>query len=1335
MSWYPVGPDLVISPKWYFEPWRRVSRRNEFGAQAAVFGIAVGASEGDLTIVTRRVGGSSVFRSQDDGRTWRCVSDDLNRAEPGAAFYCVLVRPGLPGVIFLGTSAGLRVSLDDGATWTVRSATPIGKIFILLADEATSGARWNTTVLYAGTDLGIARSADGGQTWQLDGIGRVYSLAAHLPATGARRFYAGVLGPGLMFSETVGSGTGAWRTLVGPGGEAGLPPGPASPGYVYAALVDIHARHPERVYALLVTLQTSSLIGAQVQGLYVSVSEETVSGRLERTWEERALAGPAGRPGRPAIDESLNGSSLFVAPEYSGPDTNDVILCTGPIYPWRASQGGRSWQYVSGSASISHTDTRSMAIFPPASAYRDGPPPGALHPRVYLGSDGGLAASRRLTDPGYDVTASRTSPARYNESGLVDDTNGAPESLNRGLASIAAYQLGRAGDPRDTSALALLGYISSLDTGTACLITSRAARIINAGDTGSIFIAQAAEGVRIWQNASLSAGWSMVFPYWNLITSLDQDSLSHTPASRVMASGQPTGATSNPWPDPPGAFFAGIITRESYCTITSPSAASPDGRSRIVTFTISAMAPGGAALARSDRVWIGSDIDTMEGGVVQSVGPDSFFTFSALAHSAGEPVFVCRYGVARVAGSIASLIGTSFPSSFMRVGRVARAGDFLYGATADLRLWRIGLSTATPVTPWEELPGRPIGLADLSFDNADSTYDFGGMAYSGLEHQSAIEPIIAALVVGADGAVYALLSGVATPSGGGAPSALWRIDGGAWAPENCTPPPEALTPSGGAGGAAAAHPDDPDRIYWSRGHRLYEVRRTGGAWFWIELSENLPGQEIHDLCIVNLSRTGEPPRYMLRALPALRGVWEREIVEPTRALHLFYFRKHVFDRGWTGLVADGLANPLRVGERVWHWQSPDIKIDAPERDDAGNLFYQTEPEAVQPKPGEFAWIRDRSDTAPAGQPLRVFVQVNNRGNARSGEVKVWAISCLWSGGLPELPRTEDGTTMIRGPFWSRFHPDGSLDVTIERGSPWIALSPRTAPAMDWFPVSDVSAESPAIAGFDLPVGAADDHRCIVAFVHGSDALLDGTGLSTSPDEAALTHPQVAQRNVSVGAPLGVTPGARGTVPVGDGSATGPGGTGAFEASRSIQFHNPGRQPTLATIRFDGTTLPANLRLAFRLSRNAKPSAVDGAEARPPPRPSLLATLLEWLRSLLNALLGLFGLRPAPPKNATRLPLSDLWFDAKPRGASSVRDVAIPAGGHVAAEIVVRPAGDLEPGSEHRLDILHLVAGKVIGGATLVLPVAGEAKTEPAPLVPDNEREIAGRLETRLDPGP
>ncbi|HTJ47072.1 MAG TPA: hypothetical protein VL463_33450 [Kofleriaceae bacterium] len=1281
MGWIPLGPTVVIDVR--DGTYARMARANESGAQGAVLGIAVHpADEHNAVVVVRRVGGSTAFRTVDDGHSWRAIADDLTRAAPQLDLACAAVHPLLPDVVYLGARAGRRVfrSIDGGATWPL-AIDPGAEVTQLVVDRA-SGADPTMATIYAATRAGVATSTTGGATWTMAAIGEVTSLAVYMPTSTTRRFFAGVYGKGLFYADAPG---GPWTNLFG--SAPGLPPVPAA-GANLVVLVDYCARQPDRVYAMVAPLYADHRSPHDVR-LFVSTGAPPTG-----AWQER------GAGVQPPLDYTLEGVSFLVAPEPNGADTSDVLLCSAGIFLQRSIDGGRTWQ-LPDYQRLHHTDVRSLAHAPPKTAYHPDTLPAASpspRARVFVGSDGGLATSRGYTNPAFAYTTPGTDTT-YGSGATHPTSTDLVESLNHGLASIAAFQLAATSDPLAGAPTSMIAYATALDTGIARRIGSTAWTSVGGGDGGVAFTAPTGDGLRVWVNLSANIIW----PVWNLHTYVDRDPGASTYIAHVTTPNAPScGATSNAVPASPGDLYAGIIAMDQVATLASP--VTPGTDVEVVPDVMTSDFVVGA------RVCLG---DAGPGFVYQpisSVAADRFHVtiFGSATIPAGTAIRVGRSYAARITGASAARISQVFIPSARRFYRLARSGDALCAASADQRLWTCaGASAATSATTWTEVSARPAGLA-ATLDGPESLTGAGEYV-SGVETQGA-SPLIASLTADAAGTFYVVLSQpvAATP--------LYRVEAGAWVAEPCTEPAGGAIASGVSIGKAVAHPTVAGRIYVARNARVFQLDR-GTPWTWTDLTGELPGQEIHDLWIGNVANAGSAPRFVLRATTAVRGVWELELDVAATSGARFYFRDHAFDPGWLGASADGVRSPLDASQRAWHWQSADIKVDTPLRDTGGTLYYQNDPEAPSPTADDVAWFKDRSQIAAAATTARVWVRVNNRSTTPSGTVNVWAIACRWSGMLPSLPAM----------FWTRFQSTGAIDSALPSGGDWTSLGV--------VPVSGVHAEAPGVARFDLPTGAEGDHRCVVAFVHGPGALLDTAGLSLSVDDVVPRNRQITQRNVMVGPPLpaGPTPS-----PMQPGGDTGIGGRFGRELRAYIELNNPHVETAASTVSIDLAALPPQTIVETRLSKGAAPRAIEGAHPF-----AIRDGAWRWLAlgvaDVIDRVRTYLGVAAKPP--GKRLPLAVRPLVARGGKSVELRELAIAGRGKAAAELRIRLDGTLEPG-EYHIDLVQRAAAgdkrALIGGATIIIPVfAKKLAARPSPRDGDEwelERASAGDERPDRDEG-
>jgi photosystem II stability/assembly factor-like uncharacterized protein len=114
--------------------------------------MSVGASDPNI-IIGFDSGGRGLFKTMDAGQTWREFD------YPGRYVATLAISPSDPGIILAGTDAGLFLSDDGAASWTLLDQYK-GIAIMALAFDSDGN-------LYASTgEFGLAKSSDLGKTWQ-----------------------------------------------------------------------------------------------------------------------------------------------------------------------------------------------------------------------------------------------------------------------------------------------------------------------------------------------------------------------------------------------------------------------------------------------------------------------------------------------------------------------------------------------------------------------------------------------------------------------------------------------------------------------------------------------------------------------------------------------------------------------------------------------------------------------------------------------------------------------------------------------------------------------------------------------------------------------------------------------------------------------------------------------------------------------------------------------------------------------------------------------------------------------------------------------------------------
>jgi hypothetical protein len=1280
MRWFPIGPDFVFAPR--NAAFKRLSRRNEGGRQGLVSSITVDASDPSTIYVVERPssGGTSAFRTLDGGDSWTPIADSLQRVDPNVDPSWIAINPSHPEIVYMSTwgRMGVYVSNDHGGTWGARNAVA-GNIRKLLVDPNTAADPAHT-VIYAVTNVGVFRSADGGTSWTNVLSGDVWSFVANIPASGTPHFYAGVWQQG-VFHTTDPTAAANWTNLNTQG--IGLPAHSAATaaepqGNFDAILLDLCPRNPNRVYAWT----TKVLCDAMGQNCnQITAALYTTSSPLT-AWTSVAMTPAPGETLPPGPAYGFYAFNFAVAPNSPGDGANDILFF-GAVPLYRSTNGGQTW---TGDATWFHADQHSMAFFPES-------PPAGVVPVFYAGNDGGIAMSTKYADPAF---AFATAATYFNE-GLPYSDSGVYQNLNHGKQSSAVYQY--ASDPT----ISALGYIGCQDTGVSASSGAFGWRDIADADAGAIANVPGADGVVVWGNLGAFNGW----PSFRIFRWIDHGDFTTSWADVRLGAG-------GPMLNPSSNFIVGL---DSKCL----TGAVDQIAGRTLTLAIAATGVQAATPSSMTGIMTGSVIEVDSGNNAETVTvttttATTFTANFAKTHATGAALVFYRAFVARLGqDAVAAQISQDLGANSARVDIVAASpvnADVLYCATNLERLWTTGSgSTASSSTVWTEVTGnKPVGIN------------------------------INAIAIDVAGSVFVLLANSITTTTGDAEfpvtttSPLFKIVGGNWVHQTC-----AGVPSGFQFGNLLADPVHADTLYASHGARVYKLTLAASTWNWTDISDGLPGQWIYDLWVGNVAAASAPAKILLRAAIPTRGVWECDATDGASVAAIqLYVRDNLLDQGWFSPSLEGMLNPHNPAEQLWHYQCADLKIDARQNGDSGvSNFFQTDPEGtIPPTHVLFDQLLDNSSNLPGSDQAWVHVQVRNRAVNVANNVRVWAIYCNASAGVPALSTSAAMGNAFN--FWGQFSVTGQIIPNLPADSPWTSVG---APAT----LSGIEATNPKVASWPwtIPLLASGDpgHYCMLVFVHSALSPLVETSMDA--DDVARRQRQVGQKNLHIGPPLPPSPAPGGGAPSAGGQPRGGSAQGIISVMEEyVEFHNPTPNTREATLVLDMRTLPAALSASFKLTelKTAKPLRESVTGVRKTRQPglfegiaALLSRFFRWLGALIERLgcrienlgrwfVGL-PLRSCKSKpRGRRLPrFEPTIYEMEPSGMVEITGVMIPPFGFCATQLAITNSGTLAAGSKHRFEVQQLVKGEVVGGSTFVVLVDGEEKQRERNIISDSHR--------------
>lgn len=317
-----------------------------------------------------------LWRSTDDGVTWKPLTDDLPRIGVGA----IAIDPKDSKNIYLGMgddeasdcpSIGVMRSTDGGATWNLTGLTftATGGTNVKCTDVIISPD--NSSILWASTSNGLYKTTDAGVNWTQTLTGSIKGMnlkpgnSSIMYAVTANKFYKSTDGGATFKAITSGLPTSAGRFSI-----------------------DVTPADPERVYLM------ASATDNSYQGIYKSTD-----------------GGTTFTTANTSTDVFENTQSWYTMPICASATDANVVF-TGCLNVWKSTNGGTSFSRVNNWSTVSSTYTHADIHY---IRYFKG--------RVYVGSDGGIYRSTNNGTAFTDLTDGVAISQMYRISGSPSNKN------------------------------------------------------------------------------------------------------------------------------------------------------------------------------------------------------------------------------------------------------------------------------------------------------------------------------------------------------------------------------------------------------------------------------------------------------------------------------------------------------------------------------------------------------------------------------------------------------------------------------------------------------------------------------------------------------------------------------------------------------------------------------------------------------------------------------------------------------------------------------------------------------------------------------------------------
>ena len=448
--------------------------------------------------------------------------------------------------------------------------------------------------------------------------------------------------------------------------------------------------------------------------------------------------------------------------------------------------------------------------------------------------------------------------------------------------------------------------------------------------------------------------------------------------------------------------------------------------------------------------------------------------------------------------------------------------------------------------------------------------------------------------------------------------------------------------------AIAVDQFSPNTLY--AGTDIGVFRTTNGGLLWMPFDDGLPNVVIADLALNTAGDT-------LRAATYGRGMYERRLALICKTVDV-YIRDNKLDTGKTVPSPDGVPDPTAVGQNVFWWESPDIKVDAPPYYTVDTLFDGVE--------FDHAPFENVVNDLVNPTPNLLYVQVHNRGPEPTHNVKVKVLYLDAAAAAPLLPPD----------FWTNYPNDWTPTPlsdwkTVDLAVPFQnipQLLPHTPQVLKWDWIADPGSSA---------------HVCVLAVISSDEDPVTRSDANYPNDHTTWmitpNDKHIAQRNLNIVTIPGPSP----------------------VAVTFLDFHNPFPSPRHFDIVFDLNTLPKRSRLSIllpeiqtqvpltqKLSSGVEISKVTGNES--------------WWGKIRGISKKGWQYHGQMERGANDILAS--------RKLPHVPNILIPGSGKVRAALIISVMPKAKPGSSHRFTVMQRQGDTIIGGCTY------EIRTPPTELM-------------------